>query len=102
MRNLQQCAPCGGIREDFVGFSILSHDLTQLTLGVVRDFDIVVPLFDECDAAVERFVSVAIQVAKATGRKIASAPSDSPEFTRFLLKQGQPLAEQIRVNYTDA
>lgn len=101
MRNLLQCAPLEEFAEYFVGFSISSPDLRQLTLGVVRDSDIVAPLFDEGDANVERFVLLAIQVAKATGRRIGicgQAPSDSPEFTRFLLEQGKPLAEQIRVN----
>jgi pyruvate,water dikinase len=73
------------------GFSIGSNDLTQLTLGVDRDSDLVAPLFDERDAAVKRFITMAIQAAKATGRKIGicgQAPSDYPEFTRFLVEQG--------------
>jgi len=73
------------------GFSIGSNDLTQLTLGVDRDSDLVAPLFDERDAAVKRFIAMAIQAAKATGRKIGicgQAPSDYPEFTRFLVEQG--------------
>ena len=73
------------------GFSIGSNDLTQLTLGVDRDSDIVAPLFDERDAAVKRFIAMAIQAAKATGRKIGicgQAPSDYPEFLRFLVAQG--------------
>ena len=73
------------------GFSIGSNDLTQLTLGVDRDSDIVAPLFDERDAAVKRFIAMAIQAAKATGRKIGicgQAPSDYPEFLRFLVEQG--------------
>ncbi len=77
--------------EFFDGFSIGSNDLTQLTLGVDRDSDIVAPLFDERDASVQRFISMAIQAAKATGRKIGicgQAPSDYPEFVRFLIEQG--------------
>jgi pyruvate,water dikinase len=73
------------------GFSIGSNDLTQLTLGVDRDSDIVAPLFDERDAAVTRFIAMAIQAAKATGRKIGicgQAPSDYPEFLQFLVEQG--------------
>jgi pyruvate,water dikinase len=73
------------------GFSIGSNDLTQLTLGVDRDSDLVAPLFDERNAAVTRFIAMAIQAAKATGRKIGicgQAPSDYPEFVRFLIDQG--------------
>ena len=77
--------------EVFDGFSIGSNDLTQLTLGVDRDSDLVAPLFDERNAAVTRFIAMAIQAAKATGRKIGicgQAPSDYPEFVRFLIEQG--------------
>jgi len=73
------------------GFSIGSNDLTQLTLGVDRDSDLVAPLFDERNPAVKRMISMAIQAAKATGRKIGicgQAPSDYPEFTRFLVEEG--------------
>ncbi|MDR4480399.1 MAG: phosphoenolpyruvate synthase [Nitrospira sp.] len=77
--------------EHFDGFSIGSNDLTQLTLGVDRDSDLVAPLFDERNPAVTRMISMAIQAAKATGRKIGicgQAPSDYPEFVRFLIDQG--------------
>jgi len=73
------------------GFSIGSNDLTQLTLGVDRDSDLVAPLFDERNPAVTRMISMAICAAKATGRKIGicgQAPSDYPEFTRFLVEEG--------------
>jgi len=77
--------------EVFDGFSIGSNDLTQLTLGVDRDSDLVAPLFDERNPAVKRMISMAIQAAKATGRKIGicgQAPSDYPEFVQFLIDQG--------------
>lgn len=73
------------------GFSIGPNDLTQLTLGVDRDSDLVSPLFDERNPAVTRFIATAIQTVKATGKKIGicgQAPSDYPEFARFLVEQG--------------
>ena len=75
----------------FDGFSIGSNDLTQLVLGVDRDSAIVAPLFDERNQAVKLMVAAVIKVAKAKGRKIGicgQAPSDFPEFARFLVEQG--------------
>jgi pyruvate,water dikinase len=75
----------------FDGFSIGSNDLTQLTLGVDRDSEIVAPLFDERNAAVYRMVEEAIQKAHKAGRKIGicgQAPSDYPEFARFVVSRG--------------
>jgi pyruvate,water dikinase len=75
----------------FDGFSIGSNDLTQLTLGVDRDSEIVAPLFDERNEAVKSMVAAVIKAAKAKGRKIGicgQAPSDYPEFARFLVEQG--------------
>jgi pyruvate, water dikinase len=77
--------------ELFDGFSIGSNDLTQLVLGVDRDSEIVAPLFDERNPAVKSMVSAVIKTAKAKGRKIGicgQAPSDYPEFARFLVEQG--------------
>lgn len=75
----------------FDGFSIGSNDLTQLTLGLDRDSALVAHLFDERNEGVKRMVAQAIQTAKAHGRKIGicgQAPSDYPEFARFLVEQG--------------
>jgi pyruvate,water dikinase len=75
----------------FDGFSIGSNDLTQLTLGVDRDSQVVSHLFDERDAAVLRMIKHVIHVAKSRGRKIGicgQAPSDYPEFSEFLVKEG--------------
>jgi pyruvate,water dikinase len=75
----------------FDGFSIGSNDLTQLTLGLDRDSAIVAHLFDERNAAVMRMVEDVIRRAKACGRKIGicgQAPSDYPEFARFLVECG--------------
>ncbi len=75
----------------FDGYSIGSNDLTQLTLGLDRDSEMVAHLFDERDAAVERMVSLAIEAAHKAGKKIGicgQAPSDYPEFARFLVEKG--------------
>jgi pyruvate,water dikinase len=77
--------------EVFDGFSIGSNDLTQLVLGVDRDSAIVAHVFDERDAAVTSLIATVIKAAKAKGRKIGicgEAPSDYPEFARFLVEQG--------------
>jgi pyruvate,water dikinase len=75
----------------FDGFSIGSNDLTQLTLGLDRDSEIVAHLFDERNPAVMRLVEDVIRRAKAAGRKVGicgQAPSDYPEFARFLVRCG--------------
>ena len=75
----------------FDGFSIGSNDLTQLILGVDRDSDIVAPLFDERNPAVKQMIAEVIRTCRARGRKIGicgQAPSDYPEFARFLVEQG--------------
>ncbi|CAD7777214.1 Phosphoenolpyruvate synthase [Candidatus Methanoperedenaceae archaeon GB37] len=75
----------------FDGFSIGSNDLTQLTLGLDRDSELVSHIYDERNEAVERLVAQVIKVAKERNRKIGicgQAPSDFPEFTEFLVKCG--------------
>lgn len=77
--------------EYFDGFSIGSNDLTQLTLGVDRDNHTVAHVYDERDAAVETLIRLAIRTAKKKKIKIGicgQAPSDYPEFARFLVKEG--------------
>jgi pyruvate,water dikinase len=83
------------LTEDFAaifdGFSIGSNDLTQLTLGLDRDSEIVAHLFDERNAAVMKLVEEVIRRARACGKKVGicgQAPSDYPEFARFLVECG--------------
>jgi len=74
----------------FDGFSIGSNDLTQLTLGVDRDSDILASVFDERDLAVKKMVSMAIDGAHHNKKYIGicgQAPSDYPEFAEFLMKE---------------
>lgn len=75
----------------FDGFSIGSNDLTQLTLGLDRDSSLVAHIFDERNETVKSMVRNVIQRAKANHRKIGicgQAPSDYPEFARFLVEEG--------------
>ena len=77
--------------EIFDGFSIGSNDLTQLVLGLDRDSELVAPLFDERNPAVLAMIADVIMRARASGRKIGicgQAPSDYPEFARFLVERG--------------
>ena len=75
----------------FDGFSIGSNDLTQLTLGIDRDNSVISDLFNEQDPSVMQIISLVIRKAKDAGIKIGlcgQAPSDFPEFAKFLVKEG--------------
>ncbi len=75
----------------FDGFSIGSNDLTQLTLGLDRDSDLVAHIYDERNEAVKTMIKMVIETAKRRGRKIGicgQAPSDFPDFATFLVEQG--------------
>lgn len=77
--------------ELFDGFSIGSNDLTQLTLGIDRDSEIMGQLFDENNPAAKRMIEIAIKAAHKTNTKIGlcgQAPSDFPEYTAFLVEKG--------------
>lgn len=77
--------------EIFDGFSIGSNDLTQLTLGVDRDSEIMGDIFDETNPSVLWMIAELIRVAKSKGKKVGlcgQAPSDLPEFTQYLITQG--------------
>ncbi|OQK18538.1 phosphoenolpyruvate synthase [Methyloprofundus sedimenti] len=75
----------------FDGFSIGSNDLTQLTLGVDRDSEIVAFDFDERDEGVKEMIRLAVAGAKRNARHsgiCGQAPSDYPEIAEFLVEIG--------------
>lgn len=75
----------------FDGFSIGSNDLTQLILGLDRNSEKLSYLFDERNKAVKEMISMLIKKAHNHGRKVGicgEAPSNYPEFTKFLIKEG--------------
>lgn len=75
----------------FDGFSIGSNDLTQLTLGLDRDSDLVSHLYNERNKAVRYLIHHLISVARRKKKKVGicgDAPSTFPEFTRFLVRCG--------------
>ena len=75
----------------FDGFSIGSNDLTQLTLGIDRDSDRLSDLFNERHPAVTETIARLLASAKKTGTHTGlcgQAPSDHPEFARFLVEHG--------------
>ncbi len=77
--------------EIFDGFSIGSNDLTQLTLGLDRDSSLIAHIFDERNQAIKEMIAMVIEKAKRNNRKIGicgQAPSDYPEFARFLVELG--------------
>ncbi len=77
--------------KDFDGFSIGSNDLTQLTLGVDRDGELVAHIFDERNEAVTRMLKMAVQACKSAGKYVGicgQAPSDYPEVAELLVKEG--------------
>jgi pyruvate,water dikinase len=75
----------------FDGFSIGSNDLTQLTLGVDRDSEIVAFDYDERDPGVLKMIEMAVEGAKRNDRHsgiCGQAPSDYPEVAEYLVKLG--------------
>jgi pyruvate,water dikinase len=77
--------------ELFDGFSIGSNDLTQLTLGVDRDSELLAHLFDERDPGVKRMIELVVQTAHRSGRRVGicgEAPSNYPEMARWLADIG--------------
>jgi len=82
----------------FDGFSIGSNDLTQLTLGVDRDSEIVAFDFDERDPGMLEMLRLAVTGAKRNGRHVGicgEAPANYPEIARFLAGLG---IDSISVN----
>jgi pyruvate,water dikinase len=75
----------------FDGFSIGSNDLTQLTLGVDRDSEIIANDFDERDAGVKTMIRWAVEGARRNHRHsglCGQAPSDYPEMAEYLVEIG--------------
>ncbi|PIQ92434.1 MAG: phosphoenolpyruvate synthase [Parcubacteria group bacterium CG11_big_fil_rev_8_21_14_0_20_39_14] len=73
----------------FDGFSIGSNDLTQLTLGLDRDSELVSHIYTERNQAVKDLIKKAIEVARKHNKDIGicgQAPSDFPDFAEFLVE----------------
>ncbi len=82
----------------FDGFSIGSNDLTQLTLGVDRDSEIVAFDFDERDPGMLEMLRLAVTGAKRNHRHVGicgEAPANYPEIAEFLAGLG---IDSISVN----
>jgi pyruvate,water dikinase len=77
--------------ELFDGFSIGSNDLTQLTLGVDRDSEIVAFDYDERDEGVKEMIRLAVEGCRRNGIHsglCGQAPSDYPEMAEYLVEIG--------------
>ncbi len=75
----------------FDGFSIGSNDLTQLTLGLDRDSELVADLFDERNAAVKELLHQAIQACRKQNKYVGicgQGPSDHPDLAKWLMQEG--------------
>ncbi|HEC93935.1 MAG TPA: phosphoenolpyruvate synthase [Candidatus Kaiserbacteria bacterium] len=75
----------------FDGMSIGSNDLTQLTLGLDRDSEIVHEVGNENNDAVKSLIATVIAKALERGKYIGicgQGPSDLPDFAEFLVKCG--------------
>ena len=77
--------------ERFDGFSIGSNDLTQLTLGVDRDSEIVAFDYDERDEGVKEMIRLAVQGCirnEIHSGLCGQAPSDYPDMAEYLVELG--------------
>ncbi|MDY6869072.1 MAG: phosphoenolpyruvate synthase [Actinomycetota bacterium] len=75
----------------FDGFSIGSNDLTQLTLGVDRDSEVVAFDYDERDEGVKEMIRLAVEGCRRNGIHsglCGQAPSDYPDMAEFLVQLG--------------
>jgi pyruvate,water dikinase len=75
----------------FDGLSIGSNDLTQLTLGVDRDSELVAFDFDERDPGVKQMIRLAVEGCRRNGIHsglCGQAPSDYPDMAEFLVELG--------------
>ncbi len=74
----------------FDGFSIGSNDLTQMTLGLDRDSELLAEKFDERNDAVKSLIRMAIQACKQANKYVGicgQGPSDYPDFAKWLIEQ---------------
>jgi len=82
----------------FDGISIGSNDLTQLTLGIDRDHPYLSKIADERNEAIKESIKKIIKACKKRKKYVGicgQAPSDFPEFAKFLQKEG---IESISLN----
>ncbi len=73
------------------GFSIGSNDLTQLTLGLDRDSELIASSFDERNEAVKSLLQQAIVACNKANKYVGicgQAPSDFPDMAKWLIDQG--------------
>lgn len=86
------------VRLGVTGVSIGSNDLTQLVLGVDRDSELVAPLYDERDRAVQDAIRAIVRECRRLGVTCSicgQAPSVYPEYAEFLVRAG---VDSISVN----
>jgi len=84
--------------EIFDGMSIGSNDLTQLTLGLDRDNGGLAHIGNENNEAVKKLIRRVIKICKEKNKYCGicgQAPSDYPEFAKFLVEEG---IESISLN----
>lgn len=84
--------------EVFDGMSIGSNDLTQLTLGLDRDNGGLAHIGNENNEAVKELIRRVIKICKEKKKYCGicgQAPSDYPEFAKFLMDEG---IESISLN----
>jgi pyruvate,water dikinase len=84
--------------EIFDGMSIGSNDLTQLTLGLDRDNGGLAHIGNENNEAVKKLIRRVIKICKEKNKYCGicgQAPSDYPEFAKFLAEEG---IESISLN----
>jgi len=77
--------------EHFDGFSIGSNDLTQMTLGLDRNSELVASRFDERDPAVKALLHRAVAACRKHGKYVGicgQGPSDHPDLAHWVMEEG--------------